>query len=351
MKHEVTSMTHIDEIKHRLLRAVVQENTRTKQSHGTPGMPRSRRTGGLGRRQILWALAVVFFLISSYMIWADAAVQGRLRSVVAFVVRVTATVVSSRTVQLKQQPEPTYQAPGPFDFRVFPLQVKTIVLDPGHGGVDGGAVTSHGLIEKDLTLDISHRLRRLLEAASFEVLMTRRKDETVSLSERVTFANTKRADLFVSIHVNWFDTSTPRGAETYYLGPTDDPHVLRLAALENRQARYSLGEFRRLLESVYLDVKRQESYRLAAAVQHELARFLHKHDHSVVDRGVKMAPFLVLATTQMPAVLAEVSYLSNHEEARLLATQTYRQQIAQAIYNGIRAYAAVLHNRSAHKGS
>jgi N-acetylmuramoyl-L-alanine amidase len=241
-------------------------------------------------------------------------------------------------------------APTSIDFQVFPLTIRKIAIDPGHGGEDGGAVTALGLLEKDITLDIARRLRRLLEQNAFEVLMTRQRDETVSLAQRAVQANASGADLFISIHVNSFKTPEVRGPETYYLGPTDDPHTLQLAALENRPSGYSLGEYRRLLEGVYLDVRRMQSSLLATTMQQALHRTQRDVAATLPSRGVKMAPFLVLVTTQMPAILIEVAYLSNAEEAQLLATPEYRQRIAQAMWQGIRAYAASL-NRSAKKGS
>jgi N-acetylmuramoyl-L-alanine amidase len=240
--------------------------------------------------------------------------------------------------------------PTSIDFQVFPLTVRKIAIDPGHGGEDGGAVTALGLLEKDITLDIARRLRRLLEQSAFEVLMTRQRDETVSLAQRAAQANAGGADLFLSIHVNSFTTPEAHGPETYYLGPTDDPRTLQLAALENRPSGYSLGEYRQLLESVYLDVRRTQSRLLATTMQQELYRTRRAVAATLPSRGVKMAPFLVLVTTQMPAILIEVAYLSNAEEAQLLATPEYRQRIAQAMWQGIRAYTASL-NRSAKKGS
>ena len=138
--------------------------------------------------------------------------------------------------------------------------------------------------------------------------------------------------------------------ETYYLGPTDDPYLTALAASENRDSGYSLADFRRLLEGVYADVRQGESRDLARAVQAELLRTLRDRSPGLEDRGVKTAPFLVLVSTQMPAILAEVSCLSNEEEARRLAEPDYRQQIAAALHAGIRAYARTL-DAAAQKGS
>ncbi len=244
----------------------------------------------------------------------------------------------------------TFTAPPPIDLSVLPLSVRTIVLDPGHGGKDAGTVASQGVMEKDVVLDISKRLGELLEQTGFQVLLTRTEDQAVSLAERAAFANQHKADLFVSIHLNWIEGGQLRGVETYHLGPTKDPRLLQLAARENQASGYSLADFRRLLDSIYLAVRQGESRRLADAVQGELFGAMHPVNPSLINRGVKTAPFVVLAATEMPAILAEVSCLSNAEEALLLATPAYRQQIAQALFQGLQAYAQSLHS-SAKKGN
>jgi N-acetylmuramoyl-L-alanine amidase len=238
--------------------------------------------------------------------------------------------------------EPTFLAPVPIDLAVLPLGVRKIVIDPGHGGKDAGTSAPGGLAEKEVTLDIGMRLRHLLERAAFEVVMTRDKDEGVSLRQRTALANAQAADLFVSIHLNWIDGGQVRGMETYYQGPTEDPVLLQLAAQENRDSGYSLADFRKLLDYIYLSVRRDESRRLAESVQRMLFTALRRKGSALVNRGVKTAPFAVLAGTEMPAILAEVACLSHPEEAHLLATPQYRQDIAQALLEGIRAYAQAL---------
>lgn len=252
---------------------------------------------------------------------------------------------SGPMVETGSLPEPTYPAPVPLDPAVIALEVRKIVLDPGHGGKDLGTATPSGLSEKEITLDIALRLRPLLEQAGYEVVMTRTKDETVSLRQRTALANTHQGDVFVSIHINWLDRSPARGIETYYLGPTEDPTTLQLTAQENRETGYSLADFRRLLDHIYLSVKRDESRRLAEMLQHTMVMALHPKNPALGNRGVKTAPFAVLMGTEMPAILAEVACLSHTEEAQLLATPQYRQDIAQALLQGIRAYAHAL-NRS-----
>jgi N-acetylmuramoyl-L-alanine amidase len=236
--------------------------------------------------------------------------------------------------------------------RLFPVAVHRIVVDPGHGGTDEGTRTPIGLMEKTLTLDISQRLALLLMDAGFEVSMTRDTDSRLVLRDRVRFANQARADLFVSIHVNWFkDGRSNRGIETYYLGPSDDPFVIELASAENRESGYALADVRKLLDGIYSDLRQQESRRLAAAVQRRLVGAVREINREVRDRGVRSAPFLVLVETEMPAILAEVASLSSPEEARLLAQADYRERLARALFEGIRAYSQATEQLAEGKGT
>jgi N-acetylmuramoyl-L-alanine amidase len=221
---------------------------------------------------------------------------------------------------------------------VLPLPIRRIVLDPGHGGLQTGARAESGATEKEITLDLALRLRRLLRNASVEVLMTRETDVTMSLEQRVAFANARRADVFVSIHVNWISRLEVRPVETYHVGPTDDPAVLELAGAENRDSGYSLGAYRRLLERIYIDERRHESRAFAGRINAELYRALSAVNPWLENRGVKMAPFAVLVGTEMPAILVEVSCLSNEQEVELLTTDDYRAEIAAALLRGIQSY-------------
>jgi len=222
----------------------------------------------------------------------------------------------------------------------FPLAVKRVVLDAGHGGSDPGA-TAADLAEKSITLDIGHRLHALLAKDGFEVITTRADDRTIALRERARLANESNSDIFVSIHVNSIVKHTAsRGIETYYLGPTSDPSLTQLAAAENRVSGYSLGDMRKLLDGVYADARRDESFKLAGIVQQELYSKLRANDSGLENWGVKRAPFIVLVATEMPAILAEVGCLSNDREAEMLRSGAYRQQIAQALFHGIHAYAS-----------
>ncbi|HEV8657508.1 MAG TPA: N-acetylmuramoyl-L-alanine amidase [Thermoanaerobaculia bacterium] len=221
----------------------------------------------------------------------------------------------------------------------FPLAVRRVVLDAGHGGTDPGA-SALGIEEKNVTLDIGRRLRRMLEQNGFEVVVTRGDDQTIKLRERARLANSSRSDVFVSIHVNSIVKYTAsHGVETYYLGPTNDPSLTRLAAAENSSSGYSMADLRKLLDSIYADARRDESLQLATTVQQELYAGLRVSDPGLENWGVKRAPFVVLVATDMPAILAEVGCLSNDREAAMLSRADYRQKIAEALFHGIHAYA------------
>jgi len=230
----------------------------------------------------------------------------------------------------------------PIERGVIPLVVRTIVVDPGHGGKDSGTLLpQYGILEKEITWDIAVRLRELLET-EFTVVMTRNGDETVALKQRTEIANETNADLFVSIHVNWLPDREARGFETYFAGSTVDPFLKQLAAAENRDSGFSMADTRRLLDGIYSGVRLQESRRMADWVSQSLFDTLRMRNPDVVDRGVMRAPFVVLVATEMPAVLAEVACISNDREARMLGFPWYRQSIAEALYSGIKGYAREL---------
>lgn len=226
-----------------------------------------------------------------------------------------------------------------FDSSVFPLSVHRVVLDAGHGGTDPGTSSASLLSEKDITLDIERRLHKLLVDKGFEVVTTRTDDHLIALRERARIANTSDSDIFVSIHVNSVRNPQSHGIETYYLGPTNDPSLNRLAADENRGSGYSVADLRKLLDGVYADARRDESHRLAEAVQKKLYDGVSGADPGVVNWGVKRAPFIVLVATEMPAILAEVGCLSNDGEAERLKQPDYRQRIAESLLSGIQEYA------------
>jgi N-acetylmuramoyl-L-alanine amidase len=266
----------------------------------------------------------------------------------------SASSQSSDTVKqgaISQTPESAapLSSPRPLNKEAIPLAVKRIVIDPGHGG-EPGAMSDSGVTEKDITLDVALRLRRLMENEPVEVLLTRQTDQFVPLDKRVAFANENKADLFVSIHVNSVEPRSLRVLETYYVGPSDDPATLKLASLENKDSGYSLSDYKKILEKIYVDARHDESRILAKTIQAQLYHSLKPANPVLLNRGVKTAPFVVLIGTQMPAILVEISCLSNEDEVTLLTKAHYRENIALALLQGIRNYASNF-NAPQRKGS
>jgi N-acetylmuramoyl-L-alanine amidase len=222
---------------------------------------------------------------------------------------------------------------------VLGLKIGRIVIDPGHGGHDTGTIGPHGLREKDLVLDVGLRLKALLERkADADVVMTRHDDTFIPLEERTAIANQKAADLFISIHANASRDSSARGIETYYLNFTSDPHALEVAARENASSTESVHELQGLVKKIVLTEKITESRDLAADVQRSVYTTLMKAGAREDNRGVKRAPFVVLIGANMPSILAEISFVTNPRDERLLKRPEYRQKIAEALYRGIQHY-------------
>lgn len=229
--------------------------------------------------------------------------------------------------------------------RVLGLKVNRIVLDAGHGGSDTGTIGPHGVQEKDVCLDIALRLGKLIEQRlpAAEVIYTRTDDRFVPLQERTRLANQQQADLFISIHANSSRERSARGIETYYLNFTTSPEALEVAARENASSQQSVHELQDLLQKIARNEKIEESREFALDVQNALLRQLRRV-RPLPDRGVKKAPFLVLIGAHMPSILAEVSFLSNPVDERLLAQPSYRQRIAEGLFRGISAYLASLNS-------
>lgn len=238
---------------------------------------------------------------------------------------------------------PAANASGGFSLaRQLGLGVSRVVLDPGHGGHDPGAL-GKGITESNATLDIGLRLEKLLtDDGSFEVLMTRRADVYVPLEERTAIANRAQADLFLSIHLNSSRNKSARGFETYYLNFASDPDAEAVAARENSASDQSMRNLPSIVQAIALNNKLDESKDLASLVQRSLSRRLRAQSKSVRDLGVKRAPFVVLIGAAMPSVLAEVSFISHAQEMQMLTTAAYRQRLAQALFDAIVQYRSTL---------
>lgn len=222
--------------------------------------------------------------------------------------------------------------------RQLGLGVGRVVIDPGHGGHDPGA-QAHGLSEAALVLDVALRLETLLhQRTAMEVILTRRTDVFVPLDERTAIANREEADLFLSIHANASPSRTARGVETYFLNFAATPDAEAVAARENAAAGHSMRHLGELLKAIALNTKLDESREFARLVQQSLVRRLRPANRALQDLGVKQAPFVVLIGAAMPSVLAEIAFITNATEARLLKSGPYRQRIAEALFDAIVRY-------------
>jgi N-acetylmuramoyl-L-alanine amidase len=223
--------------------------------------------------------------------------------------------------------------------RTLGLRIGKIVIDPGHGGHDTGTIGPNGLYEKDLVLDVSKRLGKLLEARlGADVVFTRRDDTFIPLETRTAIANQEQADLFVSVHANSSRDPDARGVETYYLNFTSSPDALEVAARENADSDKSIHELQDLVKKIALKEKIEESREFASDVQQSLHSGLAAKSPGERDRGVKKAPFVVLIGANMPSILAEISFISNPGDERRLRSPEYRQRIAESLYRGIARY-------------
>jgi N-acetylmuramoyl-L-alanine amidase len=220
-----------------------------------------------------------------------------------------------------------------------PLELHRVVLDPGHGGHDPGAIGPSGLREKDVTLDIAHRAAPLLaRELGVSTLLTRDSDDFIPLDERAARANAFQADLFVSIHCNASEDPSAHGYMSFVLDDSRDPAAFRVAARENAASPAAAAEFANVMSHVLDASSVQRSVRLADLIQRATGASLQPSYGNVSDGGVKRAGFYVLAGARMPAVLFEVSFISNPGEEARLNTGDYRQKLADAVVNAVRAY-------------
>jgi N-acetylmuramoyl-L-alanine amidase len=222
-----------------------------------------------------------------------------------------------------------------------PRIVRRIALDPGHGGSETGATGPGGIREKDIVLDIAHRTAPLLaRELGISTLLTRDTDARVALEERVAKANAFGADLFVSIHCNADPSRSARGFISFVLDGSHDRHSVSLIERENAAPVTSVDDFRRFLEQFDDRLAAARSTQFARLLQRSTVASLESSYPDAIDGGVRGAGFYVLAGARMPAVLFETSFVSNELEGRRLGTARYRQKLADAIVNAVRAYKA-----------
>jgi N-acetylmuramoyl-L-alanine amidase len=225
--------------------------------------------------------------------------------------------------------------------RQFALGVRRIIVDPGHGGKDYGAPGYlKGVHEKDVVLEISKKLaEKIQKDLGCEVILTRTTDRYLTLEERTAIANTKNADLFISIHTNSHRDRRASGIETYFLNLATDNDAILVAARENATSAKNISDLQSILNDLMHNAKVNESSRLAGHVQTAICSGLKEKKYTNIrNKGVKQAPFYVLLGAQMPAILVETSFISNKEECKRLVNSNYQDAIVESIMNGVKRY-------------
>jgi N-acetylmuramoyl-L-alanine amidase len=219
------------------------------------------------------------------------------------------------------------------------LGVKRIVIDPGHGGRDPGAIGVNGKKEKDIMLTLAKVVAQKVESElGCEAILTRTTDVFLPLEKRTAIANMKKGDLFVSLHTNAHRNRKIRGVETYILNIALDEDAMNLAARENATSKKNISDLQMILNDLMLNTKINESSRLARFVHKALMGKLREKDRTVRNRGVRQAPFYVLIGAEMPAILVEVGYITNPAENRQLCSGKHLERIASGIVTGIHLY-------------
>jgi N-acetylmuramoyl-L-alanine amidase len=238
--------------------------------------------------------------------------------------------------KLTQKPEKEKKP----DDNILPvISPLTIVIDPGHGGKDPGAIGWNGLQEKDVVLQVAKKLKNKLQKnTNHRIIVTRNTDIFIPLEERTAIANTHKADLFISIHANASFNRERNGIETYFLNFTSDENALNVAARENAATRKELDDLQIILNDLCLTYKINESSLLAGCVQDSLFKGLQKQHPTVKNLGFKGGPFYVLLNAKMPSILIEISFITNKVEGKKLSDESYRNLIADSIFNGIIRY-------------
>ena len=217
--------------------------------------------------------------------------------------------------------------------------IRKIVLDPGHGGKDPGAIGVGGIAEKDIVLAVAKKLeRKLKQEMGVEVVLTRRDDRFIPLEDRTAIANAEGADLFVSLHMNASPNGEAKGLETYYLDNTNDEGSLRLAARENSTSRRNVSDLQFILSDMTQNMKLEDSITLAHHLQHSLVDGMSTRLAEVKDLGVKKALFYVLVGARMPSVLVEMFFITNKTEGRAMSEESYQNAVVDALYDGILKY-------------
>ena len=217
--------------------------------------------------------------------------------------------------------------------------VRKIVLDPGHGGKDPGAIGEGGVAEKDIVLSVAKKLAAKLKMAmGIEVVLTRTDDQFIPLEDRTAVANAQNADLFISLHMNASPNGDAKGVETYYLDNTTDEASMRLAARENATSRKNVSDLQFILSDMTQNLKLEDSVTLAHSLQGALVGTMGNHLREIKNLGVKKALFYVLVGARMPSVLVEMFFITNREEGQAMSQGKFQDSVVDSLYDGIQQY-------------
>ncbi|MFP3928400.1 MAG: N-acetylmuramoyl-L-alanine amidase [Desulfobacteraceae bacterium] len=223
--------------------------------------------------------------------------------------------------------------------RQLGLTVERVVIDPGHGGKDPGCIFSGGIREKEIVLDMSKILARKIESElGCEAILTRVDDVFIPLERRTAFANLKKGDLFISLHVNAHHQAGIQGIETYFLNMATDERAVLVAARENSTSEKNISDLQTILNDLMLNTKINESSKLAHEIQQGMIKRVREKHSNAKSLGVKQAPFYVLIGAEMPAVLVEAGFITNPEDRRRLLDKAYLESVADGITEGVASY-------------
>lgn len=276
----------------------------------------------------------VFPLSNPFRIIID--VKGERRAEISSLPQTIQTLPAGAEAAEKPETKPEADAPAP----VFkPGKIRRIVIDPGHGGHDPGAVGPNGTREKDVVLDIALKAaKKVRKELGIDVVMTRSTDVFIPLEERTAIANKVNADLFISIHANASLNRGSSGIETYYLNLAKTEKAKRVAARENNTSLEKVGLLQGILFDLMANHKLHDSARLADQVQKSLHKKISKQFEGTRNLGVKQGPFYVLVGATMPSILVETAFISNETEEERLKDLEYQETAVVGIIDGIKGY-------------
>ncbi|MGA8452094.1 MAG: N-acetylmuramoyl-L-alanine amidase [Candidatus Acidiferrales bacterium] len=283
--------------------------------------------------------------VSSWVLWAGVLVVVLLAAALVLPRGLSSDTLRYSVTNAPPQGSASHDGP-PSLTRELGLKINRIAIDPGHGGYDTGTIGPHGLLEKNLCLDVALRLGQLIEEniPGAEVIYTRKDDRYVRLENRTAIANRANADLFISIHANSSRSGEARGVETYSLSLTAPHESTELVARENALAQSSFHDLPELIQRITRDEMLAGSRQLAVDIQNALSQRLQLVSPRETNRGVKQAPFIVLTDANMPAVLSEISFVNNASDENLLLESGQRQRVAEGLFRGVAAFLDRLHS-------